>query len=338
LDGGFFSRSKQPKNPLLELKIYFPDGAEPVRQIAFAKSPLVNLDGVHGSICPVRFWYHHPQVDRTPGAIFAQTPDGELWCRPVVDGQYRDAQPVEVGGQVPIGGRFSIHVLNHIAQARREVSFSAVEPPEGDTADPESAVLVEVKFGGTQREVWLQREDPRYGAQTIPTEVGPLMLSFGYQRIPLGYQVQLDDFVHESNPGQAGDAGVVSLVRLTGSGTQTEAKREISTNRPLSHGKFTLYQSSQQQLVHGVETTTLKAVYDPGRLLKYLGGLVTCSGIALLLLMRAYLSKKASVLLPNGESSQQASASQTASVPTRHGAFVPEKRRGAAHESGVTSR
>ena len=287
-EGGFFSRSTQPRNPMLELKIYFPDRAEPVRQIAFAKSPLLNLDGVHGSICPVRFWYHHSQVQRTPGAVFAQTPDGKLWCRPVVDGEYRDAEAVEAGGQVPIGGRFSITVLNHIPRARRQISFSAVEPTKEDDASPESAALVEVTLAGTRREVWLQREDPRYGAQTILTEGGPLMLSFGYQRLPLGYQIQLDDFVHESNPGEAGDAGFTSLIRLTDHATHIEEKHEISMNRPLTHGKFTLHQTSAQQLAHGVETSTLKAVYDPGRLLRYLGCMTICAGIAIVVLMRAF--------------------------------------------------
>ena len=338
-DGGFFSRSNQPRNPLLELRIYFPNRAEPARQIAFAKTPLVNLDGVHGSICPVRFWYHHPQVRRTPGAVFVQTPDGDLWCRAVVDGRYREAEPVQTGSQVPIGRRFSITVLHHIPQARRQVSFLTVEPPKGDRAAPESAALVELTLAGTRHEVWLQRDDPRYATQTIRTEHGPVMLSFGYERLPLGYQVQLEDFVSVPNPGQAGNAAFTSRVLLTDPAKPIGQKREISTNQPLSHGEFTLYQSSFQQRAHGAETSTLIAVYDPGRLLKYSGSLMICAGIAIMFYMRAYFFKRAPGPMYQRESSRRTSAAQTASVPAPLGVLSSEHRRvGVAHESRIASR
>jgi hypothetical protein len=153
----------------------------------------------------------------------------------------------------------------------------------------------------------LQRDDPRYGEQTIPTEVGPLKLSFGYQRMPLGYQVQLDDFVHESNPGQAGDAEFASLIGLTDPATQIEEKHEISMKRPLTYGKFTLYQTSAQRLIHGVETSTLRAVHDPGRLLRYLGCMTICAGIAIVVLMRAGRFTRSSEPVPEQRSPLPAS-------------------------------
>lgn len=287
LAGGFFSRSNQPRNPLLELKITFPDRAEPVRQIAFAKSPLVNLDGVHGSICPVRFWYHHPQLKRTPGAVFAQSPEGKLWCRAVIDDRYREAEPVAGGSQVPLGGGFRILVLNHIPRARRQVSFSPIAATDRDGATANSAALIEVTVGGTRREVWLQREDPRNGTQTISTDHGPLGLSFAYQRLPLGCQLHLDDFVHAPDPGESGAASFTSHVRLTDPVTRFEQQREISLDRPLQVGRFTLKQTSQQQLAHGVETSTLTAVYDPGRSLKFLGSVLLCAGIGVMVFRRA---------------------------------------------------
>ena len=110
-------------------------------------------------------------------------------------------------------------------------------------------------------------------------------------------------------------------------------------NRPMTHGKFTLYQSSAQQLAHGVETSTLNAVYDPGRLLKYLGSLMTCSGLAIMFLMRAFSFKKASGLPTDRESPRQSSVAQAASVPIPHSALAPARQRfGAAHESDIASR
>jgi hypothetical protein len=51
--GKFVSRGSEPDNPLLEFRVYLPGKEQPVRQIAFAKSPLLNLDGIHGWSCPV---------------------------------------------------------------------------------------------------------------------------------------------------------------------------------------------------------------------------------------------------------------------------------------------
>ena len=66
--GNFLSRSQQPKNPLLELKLQMPGEDQPRRQIAFAKLPMLTLDAVHGIHIPVKFWYHHPQIQPAAGA------------------------------------------------------------------------------------------------------------------------------------------------------------------------------------------------------------------------------------------------------------------------------
>ena len=70
----FTTASQKPNNPLLDLKVYLPGKDKPLRQIAFAKKPLLNLDGIHGWSCPVKFWYHHPAVLPESGTQFLQTP------------------------------------------------------------------------------------------------------------------------------------------------------------------------------------------------------------------------------------------------------------------------
>ena len=65
----------------------FPGKKEPIRQIAFAKMPFLNLDGIHGRTCPVKFWYHHPAVTPEPGIEFLAAPDGKLYCRVVSERQ-----------------------------------------------------------------------------------------------------------------------------------------------------------------------------------------------------------------------------------------------------------
>ena len=67
-NGQFASAGEVPKNPLLELRVHLPGSASAVRQVAFAKLPLLTLDGVRGSELPVRFWYHHAAVKPVSGA------------------------------------------------------------------------------------------------------------------------------------------------------------------------------------------------------------------------------------------------------------------------------
>ena len=115
------------------------------------------------------------------------------------------------------------------------------------------------------------------------------VLSFGYQQLPLGYAIELQDFIRKLNPGRVGNAAFASSVRLIDPAADVDQQHEISMNEPLGYGKFTFYQSSFQETPGGMEGSVLTAAYDPGRFLKYLGSLMICAGIFILFYMRAYL-------------------------------------------------
>jgi hypothetical protein len=287
--GGFVSRGEEPKNPVLELKIHQKDKEEPLRQVAFAKRPLLNLDAVHGSSCPVRFWYHHAGVKPIAGAAFLQTPDGKLYCRSVVDGGYQPGREVKEGGEIQIGGQFKVAIVRHIPRAREDVSFLPVELAAGSQGNAEAAALVEVVTDGHSQRVWLKRNDTQYGTQPVFTSQGPMVLNFGYDQLALGYAIELQDFVRRFNPGRMGNAAFASNVRVIDPASDAPQEYEISMNEPLSYGKFTFYQSSFQESHGGAEASVLTAAYDPGRTLKYLGSLMICIGIFLMFYMRAYM-------------------------------------------------
>ena len=287
--GKFVSRSDTPDNPVLELKIHQPDRDEPRRQIAVAKKPLLNLDAVHGQLSTVKFWYHHPTVTPVSGAVFLQTPAGKLYCRPVVGGSYGPAREAKAGDTIQIGGNFEVTIEDYIVRAREEVTFDSVELARGETTGAEAAVLVELSGGGHRRQTWLRRHDPRFGTQQVFTPQGVTTLSFGYEQLPLGYGIELLDFVRKLNPGRVGNAAFASSVRLIDPAADVAQQHEISMNEPLAHGKFTFYQSSFQETPGGMEVSVLTAAYDPGRFLKYLGSLMICTGIFIMFYMRAYL-------------------------------------------------
>ena len=316
----FLSRSDKPRNPVLELKIYLPGADAPSRQLAFARSPLLNLDGVYGRECPVKFWYHHADIPRTPGAIFLQAPDGRLLCRTVVAGTLTEPQEVSLNRKIPIGGQFDISVVKQIVHARRDVSFQSVDVKQYPQSQEEAAVQMELSLNGQQRQLWLSRADQEFGAQSILTEQGPMIVSFGYDRMPLGFTLELQDFVRSFNPGRMGNAAFASSVKLLDTAAGADESREISMNAPLSYGKFTFYQSSFQELPGDKEVSVLTAAYDPGRLLKYAGSLMICVGIFVMFSMRAYMFQNlpASGSRRRTQSEAQPEAGAAADADRRH--------------------
>ena len=285
--GRFASRSDRPKNPLLELLIHLPDRNEPVRQIAFAKTPMLNLDGVYGSV-PVKFYYYHPAIDVPIGAEFLQTPDGKLHSRVAAGEKYEFRGEVKLGERIETAAGFGVTVQQYIPHAQKKVSFRSIKLAAGETSGPEAAALVEVNAWGTKEEIWLKRFDPQHGTQTVPTAQRPLEVSFGYGELPLDFSLKLIDFQRGVNPGGMGNASFSSSVTLTDlSQDINEEEHLISMNQPLTHGKFTFYQSSYRELGGGVEMSILSVAYDPGRFLKYLGSLMICIGTLVMICRRA---------------------------------------------------
>ena len=282
----FVARSDKPRNPVLELRIHLPGEREPIRQLAFAKAPLLNLDGVFRHVCPVKFWYHHANMPQTPGAVFLQTPAGQLYCRRVVDGSLAEPAEVALGHKIPVGGQFDIAVVKHLPRARREVTFTPLESASGTTNSAEAAALIELSLGQEQRQLWLSRGEGEYGVQSVLTPQGLVAVTFGYQQLPLGFTIALQDFVRHFNPGRMGDAAFASTVKLVDPSNGAEESREISMNAPLTHGTFTFYQSGFQELPGSVEVSVLTVTSDPGRLLKYVGSLMICAGIFTCVFMR----------------------------------------------------
>lgn len=290
--GKFVSAGDRPENPLLELRIHQSDSPSATRQIAFAKLPLLNLDAVHGGPSPIKFWYHHPHVTVEPGAVFMQAPSGRLYCRTVVGGALQSPREVRSGDRVSLGAQFSVVLGRHIPKARQEVNFAPVELAPGEANPPEAAALVEVTSGDVKRLVWLKRNDAWYGTRRILGANGPIVLSFGYQSVPLGFQLSLDQFTRELNPGRMGNAGFASTVQVVDAAKGIDRRHRISMNQPLAYGKYRFYQSSFQELPGGAHSSVLAVANDPGRFLKYAGSLMICGGIFIMFSMRSYVFKR----------------------------------------------
>jgi hypothetical protein len=289
--GNFHSVNAQPRNPVLELKVYFPDKQQPIRQLAFAKSPLLNLDAVYGQVCPVKFRYYHPAVKPSTAIEFMQAGGDKLYCRLTSAAGIEPKGQMQAGSAIPMRGNFSFSIVEYLPHARQKVVFEPVDVDVNQKEKPEAAAQIEVSAAGLTQTLWLQRNHPAYGARMLVTPKGLLRMSFGYDKAPLGFVLHLEDFNHDTNPGGVGNATYSSVVRVVDTHGGVDEEYDISMNEPLTYNRLTFYQSSFNDAGHGRESSTFSVVYDPGRKLKYAGSLMICFGIALMFYMRAYFFK-----------------------------------------------
>jgi len=177
-------------------------------------------------------------------------------------------------------------------QTGAEVTFRSVTPDDADSSTLDAAVLIELTAFGDKHKFWLRRNDPRYGYKEITADGQKLEITFGYAVRSLGFELELIDFKRGKNPGGMGNASFASKVRLIDEAAGLNRKTEISMNSPLTHGKFTFYQSSYRELGDR-EMSILSAAYDPGRFLKYLGSVMICLGATIMLCRRTRFFGKA---------------------------------------------
>lgn len=277
--GQFQSAGETAKNPLLELKVRLPGTNQTIRQVAFAKQPLLTLDGVRGTELPVKFWYHHPAVKPVAGAQFVQTPSGELYCRTTANGEQRPAQRVREQDRLSIGSDFSLTIDKHLPRARQEIRCLPLAPHEEGFQQSEAAVLVELRLGDRSQRLWLMRNDEQFGCQALSIADGPVTVSYQSQQVPLGCQLQLKDLRRETVHAARGEPGFISTVEIAASDTQPARTQEISAGQPLQCGKYRLLQTRCEQAPAQRDVVVLSATHDPGRGLKYGGAILACLGL-----------------------------------------------------------
>ncbi len=304
--GKFQPIDETVRNPLVELKINLPGEDQPFRQVAFAKSPLLNFDGVYERECPVKFAYQHPKFTPATAIEFMQARDGKLYGRTIAGGQCESIGAVTTDSRLKLHGGFVFTVNEFIPHARREISFKpAVKNLDDDQSRESAATEVEISIAGQTKTLWLKRNSPQLESVTIDIAGRPLCTRFTTGQASLGFSLELVDFKREMNPGQVGNAAFSSLVRVVDKDHRVDHKQLIAMNHPLSHNGYRLYQSSFREAGHGKEASIFTVAYDPGRPLKYTGCLMICVGITTMFYMRAYSFEPRL----RGESSQRDDAS-----------------------------
>jgi hypothetical protein len=322
--GHFHSTNEDPRNPVLELQVHQP-GKKPMRQLAFAKNPLLNLDPVLGQVCPIKFRYQHAAIKQSSAVEFMQTSDDKLYYRVIADGQLVSKGEAQAGNRLATSGTFSITLAEHVPHAQQKITFEPVEIDANQKDKPEAAAEVAISAAGVTQHIWLQRNHPALGARIIATPQGSLRVRFGYAEAPLGFALQLVQFHRDRNPGGIGNATFASDVRVIDKHHGVDDEWEVSMNQPLTYNGLTFYQSGFTEggndSGEGAKSSTFSVARDPGRPLKYAGSLLICTGIAIMFYMRAYFFKRAAHQVPTA--ARRLTSFALASVP-RHTAASPD--------------
>jgi hypothetical protein len=286
--GRFQSQSGEPRNPLVELLVRVPNEDKPFRQVAFAKSPLLNLDGVYDRICPVKFVYQHPKIEPTTAIEFLQNSDGKLYSR-TIDGRQNNANgEVATGSRLNLPGGFTLIVAEYLPHAQRQISFAPALESRDDSETLEPAAQVEIHVAGTREKLWLQRGHLEFQRRTIATPNGKLHVHFGSAQFPLEFALRLIDCY--GTLGHNRDAGGASVVQLVDEDLKVDVQKQITATQPLNYRGFRLYQSATHHAGHAKLASVFRVVYSPGRQLKTVGIWTMVLGVVTMFVIRAYWS------------------------------------------------
>jgi hypothetical protein len=284
-NGKFQLQTEEPKNPLVEMLVHVPSEDKPYRQVAFAKSPLLNLDGVYEHVCPVKFVYQHPKIKPTTAIEFMQDRDEKLYARTIDGRQFKAEGQVTTGSRLNLPGGFAVVVSEYLPHARREISFRPAEANAAGSETYEPAVEVEILVAEKTETLWLQRNHLEFQRGTIATADGPLDVRFSNAQAPLEFSLRLIDCYGDPNRD---DNSAASIVQLVDKNANADVQKQVTAAQPLMHNGLVLYQSSCRDAGHGKQASVLEVVYRPGRPLKTVGIWMISLGVVTMLAIRSY--------------------------------------------------
>lgn len=167
---------------------------------------------------------------------------------------------------------FQITLLNH------QGSQYPVREPQGVTPIQDNGQLIkgnlkaiEVDVAGTR--FWVTSER----AMSMERTGGPAVFQLARKSLTLPFEVTLDQFKMDTDPGTNNPASYESFVSLF-KGNAGTSKHHVFMNNPMKHEAFTFYQASYFQTQQGPYGSVFSVNYDPGRFWKYLGSLLLVLG------------------------------------------------------------
>ncbi len=184
-----------------------------------------------------------------------------------------EAHPAETGQEVPLPWMgFKVKTLDHRTDAYPTMVPQYIKPIQDNgqvTVGNLKAVQVEVG----DKKFWVNSQEPI--AFTLNGE--RITFELTKRGLTLPYEIVLDQFKMDTDPGTTNPASYESFVTLF-KGNEGSEKHRVYMNNPLKYKNFTFYQASYFQTNEGPYGSVLSVNFDPGRFWKYLGSLLLVLG------------------------------------------------------------
>lgn len=171
---------------------------------------------------------------------------------------------------------FSLRLLRHEKDLIPTKVPKAVTPIQ-DNGQVVKGNIKAVKVRFHKKEYWVRNDAPLQLTTTDGKE--SLKIQIGLKERKLPYQITLERFKMNTNPGTKDPASYESFVQLLdGRNPNGISKHHVFMNNPLKYDDFTFYQSSYFPVSKDQYASVFSVNYDPGRFFKYLGSLLIVLG------------------------------------------------------------
>ena len=272
--------SDRPVNPAVEVEIS--GSAGKAKRLVFARFP--DFSSSHGTTelypeLKIRMDAGELEEPAAPIEVLGG-PEGKLFVRFRSNGKDVQTHPIRVGVGVasPWEGR-KFTVLRRIEHARVHEELE----PAADTGSKRTPGLKLSLWTGTgeKQTAWLQK----YASTSFSHAGRTYELSFGDRPMDLGFDLKLDRFVIGYYPGGTQPQSYESHVTISDGPGQPPYRQTIWMNHPISHGGYSLYQSSYQES-EGRRQSVLSVSRDPGKPVVFTGYLLVAAGMLVMLWQR----------------------------------------------------
>jgi hypothetical protein len=299
------SKSEQPVNPAIQLKLRNPVGTEE-KHTVFANFPEFDtLHGRNGKKPADRLGAKLRFIASTnsPEMAFVGSRQGILAIAQSVDGKKLLFRSMGASGDLKTSGELSVDKVTPIGWMDTSVRIRRWYPAAIETTEPVYVEKVagtsgnflsalrmelegsEIDFAG---ENWILEGDTR----AIVSDGKRYRVRFDREQLALPFSLHLNKFTVAMDPGTEKAAGYSSDVEVrTPAGTAAETAH-ISMNEPLKYGGYTFYQASYQLRDGEPPISVFSVNLDPGRWVKYLGSILLCLGIGLMFYMNPHYWNK----------------------------------------------
>ena len=169
---------------------------------------------------------------------------------------------------------FKLRLLNHSKDSYPAQIPTYIRPTQEDGKIIAGNVkAVKIKF--YDKFYWVRNDGPL----ELSNGSDSVKLKIDQKEIKLPYQITLERFQMNKNPGTNNPASFESFVQLLdGRNNEGVKKHHVFMNNPIKHDDFTFYQSSYFPVSKDQYGSVLSVNYDPGRFFKYLGSLLIVLG------------------------------------------------------------